>query len=96
MSDDYTQFDMLRFGHVADRRPKPTPPPPKPELDQRRFDFIREYVIAARRGGRSADCGSPRNQSEIVDTANSLYELIVSKSMRVMEQNGIEEENASR
>lgn len=45
---------------------------PTPNVDK--MQFMLTYFIAARRGGRSADCGSSSSRSELAQAASDLYD----------------------
>lgn len=46
---------------------------------EEKHEFIKDYVIAARRSGRVCDLNNSREQREIIETASSLYDLIKRK-----------------
>lgn len=45
-------------------------------VDSKKRDFILQYILNARLSGRSRDVGSVRDQKEIIETAESLYDQV--------------------
>lgn len=46
-------------------------------VDNKRLDFVLQYILDARRSGRAVDHDGTHNRAELVKVANDLYDKAV-------------------